>query len=165
LRRLVWSPAIQSTRLPISDTADGEVTPAPTSNVAVSPVAVSPVLARVASEAAALLGPSVAAIWIADESARTLKVGAISGHSAGRQPFLQFVVLAFGQGGVGWIAATRAALEVDDVFADARFIGRHWWRSHGFSSFLGLPIIREDRLLGVFHGEWHWAAAADRRGA
>jgi len=156
LRRLVLSPAIHSTSPPISGTADGEVTPpdvdgeaAPTSMAAVSPVAVSPVLARVASEAAALLGPSVAAVWIADEGARTLKVGAISGHPAGRFPFLQLVVLAFGQGGVGWVAATRAALEVDDLFADARFIGRHWWRSHGFSSFLGLPIIREDRLLGV----------------
>jgi len=107
---------------------------------------VDPVLARVVSEAAALVRPSVVAVWIADEKARSLKLGAVGGDPAGRLPI---TALTFGQGGVGWVAATRAALEVDDVFADPRFLGRHWWRSHGFSSFLGLPIVLENRLLGV----------------
>jgi len=62
---------------------------------------------------------------------------------------MALTVLAFGQGGIGWIAATRAPIEVDDVFSDVRFVARHWWRSHGLSSFLGLPIVQEDRLLGV----------------
>jgi len=112
-------------------TADGEV--------------VFSVLARVASEAVALAPASVGAVWIADEGARTLRVGAVGGDAES----LALTVLAFGQGGVGWIAATRAPIEVDDVFLDLRFVGRHWWRSHGLSSFLGLPIVREDRLLGV----------------
>jgi signal transduction histidine kinase/putative methionine-R-sulfoxide reductase with GAF domain len=159
LRRLVWSPPIRRwalTSLPTSGTPDGEVTPpsaageaGPTSKAAVIPVTVSPVLDTIAREAEALVRPSVAAMWIADEGARTLKVGAISGHCGGDLPFLQFAALAYGQGGVGVVAATRTALEVDDLLADTRFIGRHWWQSHGFSSFLGLPVIREDRLLGV----------------
>jgi two-component system sensor kinase FixL len=103
------------------------------------------VLARVASEAVALAGASVCAVWIADEGARTLRVGAVGGDADS----MALTVLAFGQGGVGWIAATRAPIEVDDVFADLRFVARHWWRSHGLSSFLGLPIVHEDRLLGV----------------
>ena len=103
------------------------------------------VLARVAREAVALAGASVCAVWIADEGARTLRVGAVGGNADS----MALTVLAFGQGGVGWIAATRAPIEVDDVFADLRFVARHWWRSHDLSSFLGLPIVHEDRLLGV----------------
>lgn len=107
--------------------------------------AVFAVLARVASEAVGLARASVCAVWIADESARTLRVGAVGGDAES----LALTVLAFGQGGVGWTAATRAPLEVDDVFRDLRFVARHWWRSHGLSSFLALPIVHEDRLLGV----------------
>lgn len=103
------------------------------------------VLARVAREAVALAGASVCAVWIADEGARTLRVGAVGGDADS----MALTVLAFGQGGVGWIAASRAPIEVDDVFVDLRFVARHWWRSHGLSSFLGLPIVHEDRLLGV----------------
>ena len=90
--------------------------------------------------------PSVAGVWIADEAARSLRAGAIGGDVADSLPISW---LAYGQGGVGWVAVTRVPLEVDDVFADSRFFGRHWWRDHGLSSFLGLPILREGRLLGV----------------
>jgi len=107
---------------------------------------VDPVLTRVVGEAATLVRPSVVAVWIADEKARGLKLGAVGGDPAGHLPI---TALAFGQGGVGRVAVTRAGLEVDDVFADPRFLGRHWWRSHGLSSFLGLPIVAENRLLGV----------------
>jgi C4-dicarboxylate-specific signal transduction histidine kinase len=89
---------------------------------------------------------SVVAVWIADEHTRLLKIGAIGGSSAANPPI---PVVGFDQGGIGWVASTRARLDVDDVFADSRFIGRHWWRSHGLSSFLGLPVVLEDRLLGV----------------
>jgi len=108
--------------------------------------ALSAVLAGVARAAAALARPSVAAVWIADEGTRSLKIGALGGDPAGSLPI---TVLAFGQGGIGWVAATRAALEVDDLCADSRFLFRHWWWSHGLSSFLGLPIVLGDRLLGV----------------
>ena len=108
--------------------------------------AISAVLAGVARAAAALARPSVAAVWIADEGTRSLKIGAVGGDPAGSLPV---TVLPFGQGGIGWVAATRTTLEVDDLCADSRFLFRHWWRSHGLSSFLGVPIVLEDRLLGV----------------
>ena len=104
------------------------------------------VLAEVVRGAAALARAPIVALWIADEDARSLKVGAVGGESTDSLPL---ATLSFGQGGVGWVAAARAPLEVDDVFADARFLGRDWWRSHGLSTFLGLPVILEDRLLGV----------------
>ena len=119
--------------------------------------AVSPVLAGVAREAVALTRASVVAVWIADEGARVLKVGAVGGDADS----LAYTVLAFGQGAIGCIAATRAPLEADDVFADSRFLARHWWRSHGLSSFVGLPLVLEDRLLGVFalHSASRWSAS------
>ena len=107
--------------------------------------AICPVLAAVARDALALTRASVVAVWIADEAARVLKIGAVGGDS----DRLAYTVLGFGQGAIGWIAATRAPLEADDVFADSRFLARHWWRSHGLSSFVGFPLVRDDRLLGV----------------
>jgi GAF domain-containing protein len=87
------------------------------------------------------------ALWIADEETRSLKVGAVNQESPDNH--LPLVTLAYGQGGVGWVAAERTPLEVDDLLADSRFVGRDWWRSHGLSSFLGLPVLRDDRLFGV----------------
>ncbi len=49
----------------------------PNSTAAVVPVTVSPVLAGVAREAAALARAPVVSLWIADEKARSLKVGAV----------------------------------------------------------------------------------------
>ena len=42
-------------------------------------------------------------------------------------------------------------IEVPDVFADPRFLrsATGWWQSHGFTSFVGVPIIQDGRLLGV----------------
>jgi len=87
------------------------------------------------------------ALWIADEETRSLKVGAVNQESPDNH--LPLVTLAYGQGGVGWVAAERTPLEVDDLLADSRFVGRDWWRSHGLSSFLGFPVLRDDRLFGV----------------
>ena len=133
--------------------SDGDVASSPGAgswaqprNAAVRPHAVASVLADVAREAAALARAPIVAVWIADEDAHSLRVGAVSGNSPGSLPL---AILAYGQGGVGWVAAERTPLEIDDVFADARFLGRDWWRSHGLSSFLGLPVILENRLLGV----------------
>ena len=103
-------------------------------------------LSGVARKIAALVRPSVATVWIADEQTRSLKLGAVNGQSASSLPF---DVLSFGQGAVGWVAASRTPLEIDDVSADSRVAHRDWWQRHGLSSFLGLPVVHQDRLLGV----------------
>jgi GAF domain-containing protein len=112
----------------------------------VLPPAVIASLTDIASHAAALVPGSVAAVWLADEDARGLRVGAVAGASAGS---LALATLAFGQGGVGCVAAGRASVSVDNVFGDSRFVGHDWWRSHGMTSFLGVPILLEHRILGV----------------
>jgi signal transduction protein with GAF and PtsI domain len=104
-------------------------------------------LAQIVREAATLTAAPMVALWIADAGTRTLRVAAASEALVGHD--LPLVTLAFGQGGVGWVAAEQAPLEVDDVFTDSRFVGRDWWRRHGGSSFLGLPILLDDQLLGV----------------
>ncbi|MGH7339942.1 MAG: ATP-binding protein, partial [Candidatus Rokuibacteriota bacterium] len=50
---------------------------------------------------------------------------------------------------VGAVAALRAPLLVDDVRSDERVVLRDVVEREGFVSFLGLPLLREDRLLGV----------------
>lgn len=110
------------------------------------PASVAGVLAGLAEHAAVLANASIVAIWVADEDARSLRVGAVGGTSAGSLPL---ATLLFGQGGVGWVAAERMPLTVDDVFTDPRFVGRDWWRSHGLTSFAGFPVLLDDRLLGV----------------
>lgn len=97
-------------------------------------------------EAAALAGVPVAAIWSADDTTRTLAVIAVAGHEAGS---LLLATLGFGVGGIGWVASNRTALIVPDVFADARFVGHDWRRSHGLTSFCGVPLVHEDRVFGV----------------
>jgi GAF domain-containing protein len=107
---------------------------------------VATTLGAIADEAAGFAGAKVAAIWIADDVARTLTVAAVGGDDAGSLPL---ATLPYGHGGVGWVAAHREVLHVGNVFADSRFVGLDWRRSHRLSSFLGLPLIVEDRLHGV----------------
>lgn len=112
----------------------------------VVPASLAATLADLAGRAATLSRASIVAVWIADEDAGSLRVGAVGGACSGSLPL---ATLFFGQGGVGWVAAERLPLTVDDVFTDPRFLGHDWWRSHGLTSFLGLPIVLGDRLLGV----------------
>ena len=59
--------------------------------------------------------------------------------------------VALNQSLVGWVAAHRTMVEVPDVFADPRFLrsATGWWQRHGFTSFVGAPIIQDGHLLGV----------------
>lgn len=59
------------------------------------------------------------------------------------------LVLPAGAGLVGAVAAQRAPLVVDDVRRDARLVRRAAIERDGIVSFLGLPLLREEKLLGV----------------
>jgi PAS domain S-box-containing protein len=104
-------------------------------------------LAAIARDVAALTRTSVVAVWRADDAVRSLTAVAVEGEEDGGS--LLLATLPYGLGGVGWVAANRLPLEVPDVFADGRFVGHDWRRSHGLSSFLGAPLVAGDRLLGV----------------
>jgi GAF domain-containing protein len=103
-------------------------------------------LEEIAREAAMLADVPIVAIWSGDDETRTLTVTAVAGHEAGSLPL---ATLGYGVGGVGWVADNRTALEVPDVFVDARFIGHDWRRSHGLASFCGVPLVVGDRVFGV----------------
>ena len=57
--------------------------------------------------------------------------------------------LAFGEGGVGWVALYRRPLNVPDVASDERFRARTWFKQHGLTGFLALPILLDGELLAV----------------
>jgi PAS domain S-box-containing protein len=104
-------------------------------------------LDAIARAARTLLGVPLAMVWVVEESARLLTVRTLS--TPGWD--LDFVprTLAFGEGGMGWIALHRQPLDIADVFADRRFLASEWWRSHGLRSFRGVPVTVDDRLVAV----------------
>jgi PAS domain S-box-containing protein len=112
------------------------------------------VLLGIAQAAATLMHAHIGSFWLADESMRWLKLGAFSDPDSGRR--FPFKHIAFDAGGVGWVATHRQILNVADVFADGRFLSPAWWQHESLKSFLGLPVVHEDKLLAVL------ALSADR---
>jgi signal transduction histidine kinase len=105
------------------------------------------VLHEIARAAATLMNAQLVSFWLVDESTRTLEVCTFSDEVMGANfPVRQ---LTYSQGGVGWVATHRHLLNVPDIFADARFVARDWWRAHNLYSFLALPVIHNDSLLAV----------------
>ena len=103
-------------------------------------------LHAIADTGARLTGATLAAVCVADEGAGTLSVRAhVHDGSVG-----QLAATAFQRGSaVGWVAAHRQTLDIPDVFRDGRIAYPEWWREHGLTSFLGLPIVHGEALLGV----------------
>jgi signal transduction histidine kinase len=59
------------------------------------------------------------------------------------------LALPAGAGLVGVVAAQRAPVVVDDVRRDERLVRKAAAERDGIVSFLGLPLLREEKLLGV----------------
>ena len=105
------------------------------------------VLHEIAHAAAALMDAPFGHCLIADEATHTLASRAFSDARIGADFPIKMV--PFSQGGVGWVATHRRPLQVADVFTDGRFMALDWWRAHGLRSFLAVPIVFEEVLLGV----------------
>jgi GAF domain-containing protein len=105
------------------------------------------VLQEIVQAAAQLPGAAVASIWLADEEKRALEVVNFS------DPVMDVDwpvrTMSFEQGVMGWVARHGRVLNVPDAFTDGRFVALDWWRRHGLSSFLGLPVILDGVLLAV----------------
>ncbi len=110
---------------------------------------VDEVLGAIVRAAAELFDGVPAWIWVADEAEEVVESRAFSdprlheGYPVRRA--------ALNEGFVGWVAAHREMVDVPDVFADDRFLqnATDWWKRHGFTSFVGVPITQDGRLLGV----------------
>ena len=103
------------------------------------------VLAGIATAAVELMQVPAVAVWVVDAAVKRLEIRAVAGGMSEfpRRP------LAIGEGDVGWVAAERRQLELADIAADPRVTSPEWWRQSGLKSFLGVPIIFQDLLLGV----------------
>ena|SRR5579875_124904 len=124
------------------------------------------VLGEIARAAADLIGAPFAAFWLVDEASRTLRPGAVSDPAAMDQ--YPRIALRFGQGVVGWVAEHRQMVNLADAFADPRFevvipSVVAYWEATGLRSFFGLPILCDDRLVGVLvlHGHEPFQLDAD----
>jgi len=105
------------------------------------------VLEEIVQAAAQLPGAAVASMWLANEEKRTLEVVNFSDPAMDADWRLR--TLSFDHGVMGWVARHGQLLNVPDVFTDGRFLALDWWRRHGLSSFLGLPVILDGVLLAV----------------
>ena len=103
------------------------------------------VLSGIAAAAVELMQVPAVAVWVLDAAAKRLEVRAVAG---GMTDFPRRA-LDIGEGEVGWVAAERRQLEIADIVADVRVTAPDWWRESGLKSFLGIPIVFQDLLLGV----------------
>ncbi len=112
-----------------------------------SSLEVDTVLRGIACAAAELVRAPVASFWLADDARRVLELRAFSDETIGSD----FVARRqqYDDGALGWVATHRQPLSVPDVFAAGGVQDQAWWRAHGFSSFLGVPVVLDDVLLAV----------------
>src|SRR5438094_337375 len=105
-------------------------------------------LTMIAESATALTGVRFASFWLADEERRTLTLRRTP--TIGAPAEIARDRVSYGQGMVGQVGRTRQPVVIDDVFAAADIVlDPDWWRSCGFTSFAGYPIMAADELLAV----------------
>jgi PAS domain S-box-containing protein len=107
---------------------------------------VDAVLREITRAMAELMNALFVSFWRADEAGRTLELCAVSDEAMADFPHDR---LAYGQGASGWVAEHRQPLNCPDRRADARFAGNDWAERYALTTFLGVPVLHEGRLLGV----------------
>ncbi len=111
-----------------------------------SSLSLSDVLDRVAVAAIDLVPDSSARIWVLRDARLVLEAeaGSSGPPGAGRK-----TELAIGEGVAGDVARTHRPLVIDEVVTDPRTVNVDWMREQGFVSYIGLPLIVGERLVGV----------------
>ena len=107
----------------------------------------SDVLARLTELVQTRLGTDVVRIWLQAGSPGEFRLGAQAGVT--RKPGEYRIHLGPGEGLVGWIMERREALVLTDLQGDPRLVNRDWMEAEGLLSFLGVPIVLEDRPIGI----------------
>lgn len=110
---------------------------------------VDDVLRRIAQATARLLDSPLVQLWTADPAARVVRLSAAS-----VEPGLPDVriprTVAFGEGIVGRVAATKKPIYVADITDDPRALSADWGRETGIARMFSVPILAaNDDLLGV----------------
>lgn len=100
-------------------------------------------LDSIVREAANLLGSDSAALWRVDESGGMVRMVALHGLES------EFLPLPLGQGLAGNVAQTGEVLAIEDAPSDSRCIFPREARESGVVSYLGAPLVADDKMLGV----------------
>jgi diguanylate cyclase (GGDEF)-like protein/PAS domain S-box-containing protein len=104
------------------------------------------VLDSVARAARDLLRDSASRIWVVEDDRLILRseAGTLGLHRPARKS-----EFAFGEGLTGHAALTREPLVVEDVVADPRSVNVEWMHQEGYVSFVGIPLVIRNRVVGV----------------
>ncbi len=104
-------------------------------------------LHAIAEAGARLTGAALTAVCVADDGAGTLNVRAhVHDGSIERLDLTTFELKRYA---AGWAGAQRQMVNIPDIFRDDRIAHPEWWRTHGLTSFLGLPIVHDEALVGA----------------
>ncbi|MBI3029652.1 MAG: GAF domain-containing protein, partial [Candidatus Rokubacteria bacterium] len=109
-------------------------------------LSVEEVLERVVESAVELFGSCVSRLWLVDAGGETLSLRA---HAGAVSPLTGLTRLRIGEGIVGRIVATRAAIVIPDLREDSRVVNRDRHRAEGVISQAGVPLLLGDRSLGA----------------
>lgn len=104
------------------------------------------VLEGVVQAASRLIPASSVRLWIAEEDRLVLQAESGVSRAAGGGQRTSFAV---GEGLVGHVAQTREPLVIDRVLEDPRTVNVEWLRHEGYVSYAGVPLLFQNRLLGV----------------
>jgi GAF domain-containing protein/ActR/RegA family two-component response regulator/anti-sigma regulatory factor (Ser/Thr protein kinase) len=105
------------------------------------------VLDHLAEAARSLPGIDVVHIWLRESGSRALTLAARSGTMRsveGPTP-----VLGRGAGLPGVVIESHQPIVIADVLRDSRLESRTWYEAEGLASFLGVPLLVGDTVLGV----------------
>src|SRR5207247_2099714 len=102
-------------------------------------------LERVTDVAREMFDAAVARLWLVDDDGVTLSVRASAGVDVGGGAERMRV----GEGLVGRVVATRAALAIADLSSDVPLINAESLRARGLAAFAGVPLLVGDRVLGA----------------
>ncbi|MBI4737348.1 MAG: GAF domain-containing protein, partial [candidate division NC10 bacterium] len=103
-------------------------------------------LGRIVGEAAQIAGTPHAKVLLVDRDAQVLRLGAVAGRPSA---MLEGLRLPLGTGLSGIVAASGQPLYVPECQHDPRNVYTHQDRELGLVTYLGLPIMIRDEVVGV----------------
>ena len=110
----------------------------------------STILSTVVETAARLCKADKAQILLPSENANTLYSSGSFGYTQEYNEYLKTTTFAPGREGVvGRVLLEGKPVQIDDVLADPEYRSRKVQKLGGFRTHLGLPLVRQDRIIGV----------------
>ncbi|HEV8640442.1 MAG TPA: GAF domain-containing protein [Methylomirabilota bacterium] len=104
----------------------------------------------VARAATTLLGAKTSRVWIDDPAVGGLRVQAGFGIDPKIERLMtDHPVIAYGQGAVGHVFASRAPEYIADIGSDPRWLNRRLATEGGLRGFAGVPLIAGEGVVGV----------------